>query len=350
MRKFSIAFLILPLLCHSLKAESPVIRQGPVPKEDVEKEILAGDNWFDQFQPSSDGRSFTFAYTVHYRLMWIDFVDLANAHIDIIPGRWYPSTEPGAEPVEAVKIQFLFDTLESPKFDRSARVVMHNKMEAILEKEGLQTRVFRKRYNEKISILGKKKKQNDLDLYVFSDEDLYHLKTDFLANTTVEETITDETFRQQGGEISNVLKVIADLTREESDVNQLGKNGKSVMSLQLQSEGKVQKFDLEGEKEEIEIPGNAASWDSLKISAKPAGNNVGSSRKFILWAVPYNKLAPAFGVETRVTKNKRSMYALPAIVEFDIGLGAIRCYLNNLEEELLSEIAQSEMESQRLPS
>lgn len=351
MAKFFILSFTFVLLCFQLSAEPPLLRQGPVPKTDSTDEALAGDEHFLRFEPAHDGRTFSFSYTVHYRLMWIDFVDLADANISIIPGRWLPTDDVDAEPIEAVKVEFRFNTLERPKFDSSARVVMHNRMEAILQKEGLETKVFRKRYNERISMLGRKKRQNDLDLYVFNNEDLYHLKTDFESKKTTEETITDEAFRSQGGEISNVLKVIADLTREESEVNQLGSNGRSVMTLQLQSEGSVQEFDLEGVKENIGLPGLNPSWESLKISAKPVGRNSGGSRKFILWAVPYTKLAPAFGVEHQfpgsAVANKRTMYALPAIVEFDIGLGAIRCYLNDLTEEWLDEVVQSDPSSDR---
>lgn len=265
-------------------------------------------------------------YSVAYRLLGMELKRLADANVTAVEGQW-PDPAGGA-PRPACLVEFVLSTGTDGAEAQRGMVQIYNRITAVLTMPDLNAVIFIKRSRQRISILGRRKFVDNLEIYNVESGALDYACHDYLFNTVSTNLVGAEDLTRQGKEVSQFLKILYANYHDDQTLASFNPD----TPVYIYTEGDLVPFRLHFRRERDAVPALGNKIPSLYFTARPHREARGRGRNFEMWAASFLdvSLKSAQPDLIGLAKNTLPWSMIPLRTDLGLPLGAIRCFLTGI--------------------
>ncbi|MCA1807883.1 MAG: hypothetical protein ABR497_03435 [Kiritimatiellia bacterium] len=264
-------------------------------------------------------------YSVTYRLLGMELKHLAMASVTATEGQW-PAPDGGA-PQPACLVEFNLHTGDGQT--QRGMVQISNRITAVLTMPDLNAVVFIKRSKQRINMLYRRKRLDNLEVYNLENGSLDYLRHDYQAGTISTNLVGAEDLTRQGKEVSRFLRVLhANYHNAEAlaDFN-------PDTPVYIYTEGNLVPFMLLFHPQRDQVSALDDSIPALYFTAVPHPDADGRGRNFEMWTASFLDVSQRTHCQELIDLAQHTLpwSMVPLRTDLGLPLGAIRCHLTGIE-------------------
>ncbi len=265
-------------------------------------------------------------YAVNYCLLGLELKHLAQADVIAVEGDWYSQATGKYEP--ACLVEFTLKTGTDPSLDKGF-IQIHDRVTAVLTMPDLNAIIFAKCSMQRINLLCRHKKIDNMEIYNLESGNLAYTGYDFLQNTVSTNLVGSEELVKQGKEVSRFLQIIYHNYQNEEAL----KGFDSDSPVYIYTEGDLVPFTLRFKPKREKVSVLGSNLPSLFFTAKPHRNAGGRGRNFAMWAISFPDISQKIQKPDLIdlAYNTLPWSMIPLRTELGLPLGSIRCFLTDIQ-------------------
>jgi hypothetical protein len=268
------------------------------------------------------------SYTVHYRFLALNLLQVAEATIEATEGFW---RSPDSD--QATACCLISVTLQSPSAaggaERGGRVYINSRIVSVVTMPQLDTLYYLKMTDELLNpVVGTKKDTHNFHVYDLSNGELSFFGHNYLDGTSATNITGATDMAAQGKEVSRVLTLLSDVYHERCGPI----SPDSDFRIFVNCDSKAVPFAARSARDNIHAFGG--KYAALRVDVMPAREAPRGvrTRSFTVWTTSFMDVADR-------TKNKelRQIAAetpawgmTPLLADYGMAVGQIRCSLKDI--------------------
>ena len=299
------------------------LRAGdPVP-EDYLQEISG------RFTPAKP--TVVMQYSVHYRFLSLNLLQVANATIETTEGYW---RAPGADkdvPCAVIDVHLLSPSAID-KDERVGRMYINDRIVSVVTMPELETLYYLKMTDELLNpILGAKKDLQYFHVYDLAGGDLEFFSHDYRKNISSTNLTGATDMASQGREVARVLNLLSDLYHERCGPI----SPDSDFRIFVNCDSKAIPFAARSERTHIEAFGG--EYTALRVDVMPAREAPKGvrTRDFTVWAASFMDVAERTANPNllKIAEETPAWGMTPLIADYGMPIGHIRLSLVDMKTQ-----------------
>lgn len=280
------------------------------------------------------------SYTVHYRFLALNLLQVADATIEATEGFWQ---SPDSD--QATACCLISVTLQSPSAaagaERGGRVYINSRIVSVVTMPQLDTLYYLKMTDELLNpVVGTKKDTHNFHVYDLSNGELSFFGHNYLDGTSATNITGATDMAAQGREVSRVLTLLSDVYHERCGPI----SPDSDFRIFVNCDSKAVPFAARSARDNIHSFGG--KYASLRVDVMPAREAPRGvrTRSFTVWTTSFMDVAG----RTRNKELKQIAAETPAwgmtplLADYGMAVGQIRCSLTDISTRKKEALAKKE--------